>query len=341
MPSHLLPTDHPLYAGTSASIGIRIAGSARNTAEYPFTKTCSRCRSYVASVPGHRYSVHLELRNPNSLPPSLFTFSDGSVVPVAEVRIDGRFALASYLLPSGATELGSVAQGSVQRSLVFAKPRFVEEGGLQGSDADAVGKIEVAIWLAVVGSVGENAGSGDAEAASINERAKKGALISALTKFSEPAPTTIISKQQTRLSVDPILTHTFHYKNKEFLELDGIIPQSETHTTRGTAASIRSERPLELTPATCSIISSDHTPPVTYGSRSNSNVKLKGNDNKGESDDAIVFMGIKPIKKRSIEVIDLTGSDDEDIADQWLPLWFAKHFKQEPRLHAPQQSATL
>ncbi|KAJ3261052.1 hypothetical protein HDU77_001098 [Chytriomyces hyalinus] len=301
---HRLNTKHPDYAGSTVELGIRMNGDRVNSPEYPYENGVPSA-SYVVSEPGRMYRILVRISNPmmNHAPRSSGRFMEGDVVPDIHFRIDGKVMGRVLAMPVGETVFEFAKSGNEKHALIFDKPKIVTEGGVSDSAAtEAIGSIEVRMWLSeVVRGSDEHPRrpmpdrNYSERPVAINERAKKGALISSSTRFGPPislgngrhrsrrsAPTKTI-----RLTQDPILTHTFHYKTLEFLECEGLI------------------RDPEAAPVTLNANSDNQELQTLNATAMNENINYNEPD---DDDAAIEFLGAAPVAPRKpVAVVDLTN----------------------------------
>ncbi|KAJ3237365.1 hypothetical protein HDU81_009587 [Chytriomyces hyalinus] len=301
---HQLNTRHPDYIGSTVELGIRMNGDRVNSPEYPYENGVPSA-SYVVSEPGRMYRILVRISNPimNHAPRSSGRFMEGDIVPDIHFRIDGQVMGRVLALPVGETVFEFAKSGNGKHALIFDKPNIVTEGGVSDSAAtEAIGSIEIRMWLSeVIRSSDEYPRRSmpdrnySERPVAINERAKKGALISSTTRFGPPIS---LGKHRSRrsgttkthrLTQDPILTHTFHYKTLEFLECEGII------------------RDAEAVPA--AVNANADIPDAQNLNAAAMNENINYNENGDDDDDAAIeFLGAAPVAPRKpVAIVDLTN----------------------------------
>ncbi|KAI8617904.1 hypothetical protein BC830DRAFT_1111425 [Chytriomyces sp. MP71] len=256
MPLLHMPTGHPHYEGTTVDIRIRIQGEAEPTREYPCSNNGDRSR--VESRPGLRYEVLLTVSNPNKKDASTTEFLE------AEIEIDGRSARSVFLPHNGTYSVDTKASGDHRFPLVFDTPTVVAEGGLKDSaEAEWLGTIRVNIWLTQKGGMGEVPVRNPTKLC-INELTKKAALTSATTSYGQPKKGRARAIIRIRVDPTPLLSHTFNYKTRDFLEIEGVLPplpanQRTLHMpVPGQSVDVEEEKPMkrdEPCSSTCGVVS--------------------------------------------------------------------------------------
>ncbi|KAJ3123500.1 hypothetical protein HK100_011583 [Physocladia obscura] len=228
MPVLFIPSDRREFSNAIVNIGIQLDGESELCKEWPY-KDGSTDRCYVASRINKAYSIVFVLTNPSSND-SLNLFRAGSIVLACEILIDGK-KVQTQFLRNGKTIIQGVQCGHSKSRFVFTAPTLVANGGLiENNDVDPIGTIELRLRLARIECEMEVSDPGFIIQSDVpNEKAKKGVFVSAATKFGEPIASKPRSLKSTKLSEEPLISYTFHYKTIEFLELEGIIPESEVN----------------------------------------------------------------------------------------------------------------
>ncbi|KAJ3079867.1 hypothetical protein HDU99_009908 [Rhizoclosmatium hyalinum] len=223
----LVHSSCPEFRGATIDIGIRINESTVNTPEYPFDDG-STDKCYVESQLDKQYIIDFYITNNNRLSDPDYRLFPGCVYLQAEVNVDGKCMSCLILTQKGRSRVLGKTDASCTRPFVFSAPTLVRDGGLlEKKDVDQLGTIQVKVWPIKLGNQTTFMGEASHTASPINEKAKKGVFISATTKLGAPDPTFVPkycnSIKQTN---EPLLIHTFHYKTREFLEVEGIIPEA-------------------------------------------------------------------------------------------------------------------
>ncbi|KAJ3221343.1 hypothetical protein HDU81_010722 [Chytriomyces hyalinus] len=273
---------HPEFRDCIIEAGIRIQDESVNCPEYAFDDG-STDKSYVASKPGMQYMVNIHVDNPAWRYSPIRSTAPGLAAILAIVYIDGSPAQSMMVLHNGPTHIKEKLCGNSRYSFVFDTPVIVSDGGISDKNTtDKIGTIEVTFQVGIVASPAPQpaaAGTPSESSLAINERAKKGALISSTTRYALAPHRPIQMWTVPPFPSDQPVRHTFHYKTEDFLEIEGIIPGSN---------------PADDAPH------SNTAPPQTNTEHAKRELK------KEEEDDTIEFVSSKPVVKRPVELVDLT-----------------------------------
>ncbi|KAJ3068834.1 hypothetical protein HDU99_003092 [Rhizoclosmatium hyalinum] len=271
-----VPSTVPTMGGATVSVGIQIEGEQHHSPEYALDDG-SDDKCYVLAQNGKQYKISITVRNPNFVDDPLHRFRPGSYYLSLEVFIDGRLMDRTSVRQNGLQYIVGKKTGDGMKPFIFSPPTLVAEGGLvDKSVLDAIGTIELRFWpiRAVGGSIGRGSLDDDGDHLAI-------------------------------VSDEPILTHTYHYKTKEFLEFEGIITESDV-----VDLTVDDERGLESTE-----------------SESRKRIKLNASAaesstcaelGKHEQNEVVANRGaatqldskrVKSKKERNVQYIDLTGDD--------------------------------
>ncbi|KAJ3400208.1 hypothetical protein HDU80_007198 [Chytriomyces hyalinus] len=280
---------HPQFRDCIIEAGIRIQDESSNCTEYAFDDG-STDRSYVASKPGMQYMINVHVDNPAWRHMSIRSISSGQAIIQVAVHIDGGLVLPFLISQNGSAEIKDQLCGDSRYNFVFDTPKIVSDGGISDKNlTDKIGTIEVSFQVMIAASLAapQRATVAPSESSlTINERAKKGALISSTTRFSLAATSPISIWNSTYFPGDRPVGHTFHYKTEDFLEIEGVLPGSN---------------PADDAPE------SNATPPQT----NTTHAKIEAKKEENEEEDAIEFVSSTPVVKRPVELVDLTTTTSE------------------------------
>ncbi|KAJ3071418.1 hypothetical protein HDU98_005381 [Podochytrium sp. JEL0797] len=290
----------PQFTGATVSLGIHIEGEPHNSPEYPFEDN-DPAKSYVESKIGKQYSVQFT----STLPAPTFDsmqFKAGRVYLRGDVVIDGTVHESLYLYEHGDRELVGKRQNGGRSPFVFSAPSIVATGGMIDKDVvDKLGTIEISLWPVQMEmakpTLFNNTARGITDRApEVNERAKKGAFVSATTRLGPAKPEAMSVRGSNRLTLAPILVHTFHYKTRDFLEVEGIIPDANPIPSASAP-----EKKVKL--------ESNQPKPIAASGGASNDVGSSSKRSAEEDDDEVEFVGVQPQRKKVVELIDLTGDD--------------------------------
>ncbi|ORY32385.1 hypothetical protein BCR33DRAFT_771394 [Rhizoclosmatium globosum] len=295
----------PEFRGSTIDIGIRIQDSTANAPEYPFDDgSTNKC--YIESQLDKQYIIDFYITNNNRLSDPEYRLLPGCIYLKAEVHIDGKWMNSPILCQQGCSQIFGKVEASYERPFVFSAPTLVRDGGLlDKKDVDQLGTIVVKLWpIQLNGSSSYSGGTSNSNSSTVNEKAKKGVFISATTKLGAP-DTTYVPKfsKSIKLTNEPLLIHTFHYKTREFLELEGIIPEprpapaARNDASNPAAPIIPNVKPEPVK------VKSERSSYAGVGTGSSTNSQKR---TVPDMDSEVEYLGQTTPKKRVVDVIDLT-----------------------------------
>ncbi|KAJ3207197.1 hypothetical protein HDU82_003980 [Entophlyctis luteolus] len=208
-----LNTTHPAYEDATVDLGVRIDGDRVNMREYPSPDGDVE-KTFVEAILNCQYQVNFNVHAPSR--PSETVEKAGTPLLKCVILVDGAISTRIYIASGWGVVDGTRENGFSSR-FAFAAPSIVEDGGIINSECiDKLGTIQIK-----------------------NERAKKGVFVSTTTRLS--TPTQLPPRRQhgassiyckVPVSEGPVLTHTFHYSTRDFLEVDGILTKKELTASR-------------------------------------------------------------------------------------------------------------
>ncbi|KAJ3230228.1 hypothetical protein HDU78_008522 [Chytriomyces hyalinus] len=270
-----LGSGHPEFRDCIIEAGIRVQGESANCTEHAFDDG-STDRSYVASKPGMQYMINVHVDNPAWRHMPIRSISSGQAIIRADVWIDGGYADGLMLVQNGSADIKDKQCGDRRFNFVFDTPKIVSDGGISDKNTtDKIGTIEVTFQVAIVAYMAPQPVAVGAPSE-----------CPPLPLFSLAAPRHIPRWHTPPLASDKRISHTFHYKTEDFLEIEGVLPGSN---------------PADPAPE------SNATPVETNAEHA----KIEAKKEENEEEDAIEFVSSTPIVKRPVELVDLTTTTSE------------------------------
>ncbi|KAJ3030975.1 UNVERIFIED_CONTAM: hypothetical protein HDU68_007175 [Siphonaria sp. JEL0065] len=314
-------TTHAQFANATISIGIQIDGESTPCPEYTHPLPSS---SFVQTTLNTQYSIVFNVQNANNATVSQSAFCPGSINLSADVIIDGKRMASSFLFQRGITKITGQTLGQQLRRFQFIAPDFVDVGGLTDKEGlGAIGTIQVKLWFdneVLSGPPTEllNLDSGiDSNAVQINEKAKKGVFVSATTKLGPSVSIQQGTSSSRRITIEPFFVHTFYYKTRQVLELEGVIERglgSWAQQTRLSSALNETEKDdadgLGQVHVERKKLKLDHAERgIGFKLLPSKPQERRGGGHENKQEDEVEYIGMSPRKEKVIELVDLTGGD--------------------------------
>ncbi|KAJ3386558.1 hypothetical protein HDU84_001467 [Entophlyctis sp. JEL0112] len=240
-----LNTTHPAYEDATVDLGVRIDGDRVNMREYPSPDGDVE-KTFVEAILNCQYQVNFNVHAPSR--PSETVEKAGTLLLKCVILVDGAISTRIYIASGWGVVDGTRENGFSSR-FAFAAPSIVEDGGIINSECiDKLGTIQIKMWVvekqlmppqSIRGKRNRSSSKLEYTQSPINERAKKGVFVSTTTRLS--TPTQLPPRRQhgassiyckVPVSEGPVLTHTFHYSTRDFLEVDGILTKKELTASR-------------------------------------------------------------------------------------------------------------
>ncbi|KAJ3292554.1 hypothetical protein HDU79_001353 [Rhizoclosmatium sp. JEL0117] len=305
-----LPTDVDGWENTSVTIGIQIDDEVSTSPELPFPNG-STDKSYVISKLNKQYSIVFSVINPNKITDPKHQYPHGSIHPNVHITIDGNLVKACYLPQRGRFVVKGKLEGDGELRFKFQAPKLVMNGGIVKKDeVEQIGTIQIEIWLARMESQEAVRPPSPTrhEVVEINEKTKKGVFVSSATAFGRKEKVSLRHVTSTNLTEYPLVKHTYHYKTRDWLELEEILAEEEEVSKRNAAVS--SSTHIKHTATNACNLKQEGVKSTQSNSSvaklQTSNPQLTNRTDDDDDDQAVVFMGSHPVKKKVVELVDLT-----------------------------------